>query len=68
MPASKCPACSHTGLESQPAKFAGGDHSYLSIQCSKCGAVVGVVPDVYHLMEKLSGIESEVLKLALKVK
>ena len=56
---SKCPKCDSTSFEMQEAKVSGARFKLMFIQCSRCGAVIGVQDYynignlIYKLAEKL---------------
>ncbi len=45
MSLSKCPSCSSNHFQSMPQSVPGYNFPLNFIQCSRCGAVVGVMPE-----------------------
>jgi len=56
MATSTCPKCSSTSFESKTLSPSGSNFKVVTVQCSSCGAVVGVT-DYYNtalLLEKIA--------------
>lgn len=56
MAISKCPKCGHTFFELKEANISGSAYRMYFVQCSSCGAVVGVVPftNTEYLIRRLA--------------